>query len=373
MGHRFPMHLWRFALGFALAMLGACASDSTGFLVVVESSYYEPLAASLDAYAKSLEAEGFEVYVEPWESDSVADLKELLFEHVDRHGVEGALLVGELPAATYEGIFHTYYEQFPTDLYLQDRDAIWTDRDGDGMFDEHSELFADIYTSRLVGTESQLRDYFARVEHYRHIGPLVDVSAFIFLDDDWANKDASDLFHLDEIYDSVEVIQDPAESTLDRYVRKLTTGGGAEFVYHWIHGNWDWIEFWDLPVEAPTKPKLEAKFVSVLDFKVSFLNMASCKSANFTKDSVASAFVVGTHYGLAVIGSTGIGAATNPRIFHDALADGKTWGQAYRVWYNQEGKNNDAWNLGIVLIGDPLLTVGGNLTAHSNADPVGGD
>jgi len=76
-----------------------------------------------------------------------------------------------------------------------------------------------------------------------------------------------------------------------------------------------------------------------------------------------------------VIGSTKYGAATNARLFHDGLAEGMTWGQAYKAWYNQEGKNNHAWNLGIVLMGDPLLTVRGDLTPLSNAAPksLGGD
>ena len=220
-----------------LGSLIACASDSKGFLVVVEGSLYEPLQASLDLYASSLEAEGFDVYVERWEGgDSVEALKDLLFEQVDRHRIEGALLVGELPAAEYQGIFHTYYDEFPTDLYLQDRDAIWWDRNGDGKLDDHSELSADIYTSRLIGTEAQLRDYFARVEYYRHVGPLVDVSAFIFLDDDWAGKDASDFFRIDELYDSVEVMQDPASSTLGNYLERLG-GHGVEFLYQWVHGD----------------------------------------------------------------------------------------------------------------------------------------
>lgn len=357
---------------FAAALMVGCGADDRGFLVVVEGSLYEPLETSLEVYSDSVEAEGFEVYVESWNPGTVDELKALLFDHVDRHHIEGALLIGDLPAAKYEGIFDTYFEEFPTDLYLQDRDAIWEDRNGNTTFDHHSEIKADIYTSRLVGTTNQLLDYFARVEYYRHVGSLVDVSAFIFIDDDWQWLDTSDLFRLGETYSTVEVVQARADSTLGRYLEKLIEADGAEFVYQWIHAAPGWVGFEDVDEQGQwVQTKVKAEAIADWNLKVSFVSMANCYSALFTdpKASLAQAFTVGTEYGLAVIGSTKRGAPTQVRLFHQKLAEGLSWGQAYKLWFNEEGRQNYEWNLGIVLMGDPLLTVRGDLGALDRTAP----
>ena len=253
-------------------------------------------------------------------------------------------------------------EEFPTDLFLQDRDALWIDTNDDGRYDYHSDLHADIYTSRLVGTPAELQDYFARLEQYRRSGSLADVSAFIFIDDDWSHKDTSDFFGLGELYGDVEVIIDESESTRSNYVARLS-GRGAEFVYQWIHGAPGWLAFDNLVASGETiQSKLFAEDIVGWNLEASFVNMANCYSARFTeaKPSLGQAYTVGTDYGLAVIGSTKVGAQTDPRIFHRGLAHGMRWGQAYKSWFNAKGNENYLWHLGIVLVGDPLLRVYGD-------------
>ncbi len=355
-----------------LPMIG-CGDSSEepverSFLIVVESSLREPLRESLEQYAETMQLAYFDVYVEPWVSGTVDDLKSLLFDYVDRYGIEGALLIGEgLPAAWYEQEgFEGKMEEFPTDLYLQDRDAIWVDQNNNEVDDYHTDLQVDIYTSRLMGTAAQLQDYFARVEHYRRIGPLTEVSAFIFLDDDWCGKDTSDECGLGELYSRVDIIQDVADSTRANYFEKLS-GEGAEFVYQWIHAAPGWLQFDELNDDGELiRRKIFAEKLPASLFKVSFLNMANCYAARFTdaEKSLAWAFTVGSEYGLASIGSTKEGAPTHPRLFHAALAEGRRWGEAYKMWFNATGSENDLndlWDLGVVLMGDPLLRVTGDL------------
>lgn len=350
------------------------------FLVVVESSLHEPLRPSFEQYAETMALAGYEVHVEAWapesvdERDKLLELHTLLFSYVDSHGVEGALLVGDLPAAMFR-FPNGNREIFPTDLYLQDRDARFIDTNNDGYFDRcldpHHELEVDIYTSRLIGTEAQLLAYFARAERYRREGPLVDRSAYIFIDDDWSGMDTSDAFHLDQLYREVEIVQARADSSLENYTEKLT-GGGAEFVYQWVHGAppgtySGWLAFDHMGAQD----KLFADAIIESNFQASFVNMANCYGARFTdvQLSVAEAYTVGTDYGLAVIGSTKVGAVADPRPFHESLANGKRWGEAYQEWFNNEGMKNESWHLGIVLMGDPLLRIPGDLSpAGTSAD-----
>jgi len=44
------------------------------------------------------------------------------------------------------------------------------------------------------------------------------------------------------------------------------------------------------------------------------------------------------------------------------------WGEAYQAWYNEEGKHNDFWYLGVVIMGDPLLMVTGDLFPSGGTD-----
>lgn len=358
------------ALGATLP--GCNDSGEQSLLVVVDPSIYETLEASLEQYAKTMRLADFDVYVEVWGPGTAWELRDFIFEQVDSRGIEGALLIGEgLPAAWYRQLgLYDGMEEFPMDLFLQDRDALWIDTNDDGLYDYHSELHADIYTSRLVGTATQLQDYFARLERYRREGPIANTSAFIFLDDDWSHKDTSDHFGLGELYSSVEVIQDKRESTLSSYLERLS-GRGAEFVYQWIHGAPGWLAFEHVDETGElVQTKLFAEAVANYNLEASFVNMSNCYSARFTdpKPSLAQAYTVGTEYGLAVVGSTKVGAQTDPRIFHRGLARGMRWGRAYKKWFNEQGNENDLWHLGIVLVGDPLLRVHGDLAPTGMTD-----
>ncbi|MGB5546256.1 MAG: hypothetical protein WBM74_06765 [Polyangiales bacterium] len=359
------------AIVSALALRG-CGSDGSGgdgnglqerdFLVVVESSLAEALQPSLARYAENMQIANIEVYVELFEPGTVEELRQLLFQYIDVQGIEGALLIGDLPAAWYEQTAFGYYEQFPIDLYLQDRHAIWIDEDEDGRFDGHSNLHLDIYTARLHGTTEELVNYFARAYSYRWDGPLVDVSAFIFIDDDWSSARTEKAFHLEELYSNVDLRKEPFETTAEAYLEKMT-GDGAEFVYQWMHASPRLVQFEHHPEGGSvTQTRVMRSQVRELNFKGSFYNLFNCSAARFTEEgNLARDYTVGTDYGLAAIGSTKTGAVARPHIFHGNLVIGRRWGEAYQIWYNEEGWKNDEWHLGIVIIGDPLLRLTGDL------------
>jgi hypothetical protein len=327
---------------------GQRAADPS-LVVVVESSLYDSLEESIEQYAEAMRLDQFEIYVEPWGPGTVIELKQFLFDYADTYQIEGALLVGDLPAARYEQLGWGRQEVFPTDIFLQDRDAQWVDQNDNEIYDFHTEdLRADIYTARLNGSVTQLRRYFERVHRYRHVGPLVEPSALIFIDDDWARTNTDDGLGLNDLYDDIEVIKDEAESTLDNYLARLT-GDGAEFVYQKIHGGQEILTFHHFDEEGEDLSEtITASRIASENLKVSFVNMTDCFSADFTfEGSVAESYAVGTDYGLAVIGLTKEGL----------LSLGMSWGQAYRAWFNEVGTRYEGDSLGVVILGDPLLTL----------------
>lgn len=358
----------------AMALCGGCrmnADPEPGhreLLVVVESGIYEPLQASIDQYAETVQLEGVNVHVQPWEPGTVDELKALLFEYDDLFDIDGALLVGTLPSAWYEQVAFNFDEEFPMDLYLQDRDAVWLDQDGDGVLDNHSDLDLDFYTSRLDGTPAELEEYFARLEYYRVAGHLVDVLAFVFIDDGWIHETSADAFGLNSLYRTVEISRDPVETTAEAYVAKLT-GGGAEFVYQWMHSGSEFVQF-DQLNEFGEMIKRRITMDELAEYNVagSFYNLFNCSAARFDNPNLAQVYTVGTDHGLAILGSTKVGSAQGSRVFHAGLAAGHSWGEAYRLWYNTKGKQNDEWNLGMVIMGDPLLRISSDMLPPGYAE-----
>jgi hypothetical protein len=345
-----------------------CPADCTlDLAVIVQDSLSGGLMPSLDQYSADLRVKGKKVHVVSWVPGTAAALRALIAAEVNDYGVKGAFLIGNLPAAWYaKRTFDTYDEEFPVDVYLMDLDATWTDTNADGKYESHSALNADIFTSRANGTLAELQAYFARLHTYRTTGSLVNQSAWVFLDDDWSGYSSSLPFGLNAIYTTTDSIYDKAETTAAAYMAKLT-GTGAEYVYQWIHSTpgtlyvrgtgGDTISVYDLRAANP---------------KGSFYNLFDCEAARFTQLNLGMTYVLGIQngYGLASIGSTKLGGIYYAQPFHARLAAGETWGEAYRFWYNDTGKSDDDWFLGIVILGDPMLTIQGDVRGIIAAMPA---
>jgi hypothetical protein len=334
----------------------SCTSDC-GFdvVVVVETELYEPLKPHLSAYLEGLLTEGFKGYVLTFDPAPVSELKALLVEQYRRHDIGGAFLVGNLPAAWYEQRAFDSLEDFPMDLYLQDLDPVFSDTNDNGVFDTHTPLGLEIYTSRVMGEVSQLQTYFDRVNRFRREGHLVEPSAFVFIDDSWAREGATSEYGLDDLYVGVDVISDPLESTLGNYVQRLT-GDGAEFVFQMIHSRATYLEF-----AGVGGGRISSSQVRVHNFQTSFVHLWNCWAARFTTNSnLGMIYTVENDRGLGAIGSTKKGAVQRPGILHSRLAASEPVGEAFRYWYNTHGHVSDAWGLGIVVLGDPMLIVWGD-------------
>ena len=331
-------------------------------VVVVETELYEPLKLHLAVYLDGLLTEGFKGYVVTFDPAPVSELKALLVEQYARHNIGGAFLVGDLPAAWYRQVAFRppIFEEFPMDLYLQDLDPVFSDTDDDGRFDTHTPLGLEIYTSRVMGEVSQLQTYFDRVNRFRREGHLVEPSAFVFVDDSWARQGYAAVYELDRIYDfdrTEDIIFDPSESTLDNYVQHLT-GDGSEFVFQMIHSTATRLVFSGVGAGV-----LSSSQIRFYNFQASFVHLWNCSAARFTTNlNLGMIYTVENDRGLAVIGSTKEGAVQRPGILHSRLALSEPVGEAYRYWFNTYGFSNDKWHLGIVVLGDPMLIVYGDVT-----------
>jgi hypothetical protein len=219
----------------------------TGYdvLVIVNSTIYEGVRASLERYRKDLEDFGFEdVIILNWSGGTPEDLRAVLQQFHSNSTLAGALLVGDLPAVEYEMFTVWDYERFPMDLYYMDLDGDWGDSDGDGVLDLHfgKKIAPDIWVGRIktsgLGEDevSLVNKYFEKNHRYRNGSLTAPNRALLYIDDDWENFAGMDSESLELLYDNLTVVSDKATTTASDYTDRLREG------YQWVHvrshGTW---------------------------------------------------------------------------------------------------------------------------------------
>jgi len=318
-------------------------------LIVVDENVYPEISERITTYQSDISSDGIASSLIIWNrSDDAADLKSLI--QSSSGNADTAFFIGEIPAAFYEQTAFGMDEVFPTDLYFMDPDSVWTDSDGDGRFDSHSSLTVDFVVSRITGSSEELNFYFDKLHGYRTgTTPSYD-GAFIFKDDDWHHSYRGNDFGLGTIYGSVSFYQDPEDTTRAAYQSKMT-GTGAEYTYQWIHA-YPPVLFVDVDDGYEI---IRSTDISSNNFKGNFYNLFDCQAVRFTVKNLAESYLNHTDSGIAVIGSTKTGGMYYPIEFHKALAVGGSWGSAYKTWYNLNGKFDDSWFLGMIIMGDPAI------------------
>ncbi|HPV03704.1 MAG TPA: hypothetical protein PLC24_03980 [Myxococcota bacterium] len=295
--------------------------------------------------------------------------------------LRGVFLVGDLPSAWYEqdsdyggdiGIMH---EEFPTELFFQDLDNQWRDDDGNGIFDGHSDFALEIFSARLVGGVERMKSYFARLHEYRQNGSFFNPRNFFsFIDDDWNGANSYGVpdgsttnqeWGLESVYGDNYIRREWSDNTDKTDYLEVMSGGGAEFVYQWIHSDPQQIYFDDNFSPNPDNI-LSLQELVAADVSGSFFNLFDCSISRYTEPmgNIATEYVY-SRYGLATVGSTKTGGIFNPDVLHGAMLAGHGTGQALRMWFDDTWANRDAyglpdptfddWWLGMMIQGDPLV------------------
>jgi hypothetical protein len=352
-------------LAMALALFSGCSmllleddvvnltiAGTETLLVVVEESVYGSIEPSILQYREDLSNEGFETLLYEWGGGTAEDLKRMIGQYSDSDDIGGAFLIGDIPSAWYELQGLTGYEEFPCDIFLMDLDAAWQDGDGDGIYDQHSPLDAELFVSRVNGTSLELQRYFDKLHAFRKGMLASNGRAFIFKDNDWADFNTGSTFGLQYLYSSITISESISETSKPHYIDQLSSGG-AEFVYQWIHAYPPLLCF----DHEQRFHYLDTTDIFNHNLDGFFYNLFNCSASRFTENNVAMTYLMNTDYGLATTGSTKPGGNYYPKAFHYFLSENHTWGDAFRGWYNNYGAGDDPWFLGMVILGDPMLKV----------------
>ncbi len=336
--------------------------------VLVEPGLLTTIQPSLEVYVADLSAEGYTVAVQEFTGDA-AELRAHLQDRYTSAGIEGALLVGDLPTLTFrnDSDFNGQTVSFLHDMYFMDLDGeyvLHSDSTPDEHFDGTGDVGPEIYVSRLTTSpitamtgrseEQLIIDYLDRVHDYR-TGTLTYADrSVLWADDDWTWSESK----LGDLYDEHLVISSDELTTRQSYLDTLTLN--YESILELIHSSVTYHQ-----VYGTGGGKVTSTDVYNANPRIGFYNLWNCSSGKFTQTgNLISTYVYAGDFGLNAVGSTKTGSMLYPSRFYDDQAAGLSVGQAFantmdryaaetttdgtsRSWVN--------WYYGMTMQGDPTL------------------
>jgi hypothetical protein len=341
--------------------------DAPRVVAIVQESLYADLEDDLATWTQDLARDGYEVVIETSSGGTAEELRAHL-QALYAEGLEGALLVGDLPVAWFEvaNDYGTYgYAVFPCDLRYMDLDGSWIDIDGNDIVDRHidgdGDVAPEIWVGRMVVTASMgdpvdvLEAYFHRNHAFRLGESLPTGDGLVYVDDDWVPWSGEFAAEVGLGFTDITMEDDLAVTRSADYLPRLTetydtiavfVHSSPEAHYFVFGGVYDLL-YWDgIPGESDAL----------------FYDLFACSNANFT-DYVymAGVYALSTDGGLLALGSTKTGSMLERTEYYRALGQGETFGVAFTRWWTSVVPytlDDVWWYYGLVQVGDPTLRTG---------------
>ncbi len=359
----------------------------TQFLIVMEEYMSDSLdSALLVQWIADIEGEGLTcssveiTYADPveirtWLSGLYAD------------GLEGVVFVGDIAApwsCTVESSARSN-ETFPSDYFYMDLDGVWEDNwigypgigtaGQDSIYDGWSgDLYPEIYTGRITTSNIPLGDeydlieaYLTRLHEWRLNGDP-SPNGLCYVDDDWASWGNSYKAAMENLYDDVELVNQPTSATNGTDYRENRLPAGYTWISPFVHSG-PTVHQWS------PGPSTTAGHIWTDNPPSRFYNLFACSNCRFTSNwCMGCVYVFGTDTGLAAIGSTKSGAMLQFPQFYSPLGNGSSFGEAYQAWWNYIiaggfTQSEQYWHLGMVVIGDPTIAPAIHMLGIDDATP----
>ena len=181
-------------------------TDGADFILIFEEGLTDSLDAGLlDQWTADIASQGLSTEVIEVTYSTPEEMKTYLTDKY-KDGLEGAVLVGNLPApwSAYSDSSAKSSQTFPSDYFYMDLDGDWEDNwigypfedipGSDGVYDTfYGTLDPEIYVGRIkvdnltaVGDPIEiLNDYLQRIHEWRLNGDPEPLNALCYVDDDW--------------------------------------------------------------------------------------------------------------------------------------------------------------------------------------------
>ncbi len=353
-------------------------------LLLVNKSLYADRSAKekIDRYISDIgNAHSCTVEFETLEGGSPPDIKKIIKQYHDDGGLDGVVQIGKLPPAWYESDNDPttgMYDHFTCDLYYMDLDGSWTDSDGNGEFDGHSEgagdLGIEIFYGRIdcttmgsFGSEIDLfSGYMDKLHNYYRGEVPLHPAALGYLDYDWRTADN----HLGKIYPN------SGDNELIRWIRDNPPVNKNDYLGKRLQTDYSALQMWchaghtahahhtggatTMQEVYEANPKPVAYFhdgCHVSDFAAGRGRGFLGGTYVFNKSPTALLCLSGSRSGQWL----GLMA----RVMFEELAKNTCVGQAFKIWFGpyqnkdekRDKQNFIGWNYGYNIFGDPLITL----------------
>jgi len=346
--------------------------DETDFLVIFENGLVSAVGSYLiEQWATDISFNGLCVEVVEVTCSTPEALRDYLAV-CHEQGLEGAVLVGDLPVAwsMIDNEFIDSSEEFPSDYFFMDLNGNWQDLwfgypsqgipGQDGRYDTWSgELHPEIYIGRILtsnlGDEvSLITSYLNQNHSWRDEGDTEPLQALCYVDDDWALYGPDFQQDMQLLYPNTDLINDN-EVTSDSDYENIRLPACYSWISSFVH-SCPYYHLW-YPGMYPT---YNYEVVEIQP-PAHFYNLFACSNCRFTTSYyMGGAYVFLNANGLAAVGSTKSGAMLRFSYFYEPMGNDGSIGEGFRDWWYQITSNGfvgyeRSWHLGMTLLGDPTL------------------
>lgn len=358
-----------------LEVVTVAGTDGAQFLLVFEEGLTDSLTPGLlDQWTSDIQSGGLTTEVVEVNYSTPEDLKAFLQDKYSQ-GMEGAVLVGDLPVAwcaLEDAKDYQSGETFPADYFYMDLDGTWEDNwigypflgnpGSDGLYDTFSgSLDPEIYVGRIkVDNLTALGDpvdilcaYLERNHQWRLNGDPEPLYALCYVDDDWVPWAPGYQASMQYLYPLTELVSEQSATNGTDYIENRVPGDYV-WISPFVHSN-PGGHYWE-----PGPTTYWNQIVPALP-EARFYNLFACSNCRFTTvHCMGSVYSLCTGSGLAAVGSTKSGAMLQFTPFYNPLGGGSSLGEAYRDWWDYIAAggltpSEKSWHLGMVLLGDPSL------------------
>ncbi len=341
-------------------------------LIVTEQSLNASIATSLSTYKSDLINEGYSPILITFSGNDFVSLRNTIKQYYTSDAIEGVVLIGNLPSPLY-----SHDEIFPIDHYYADLNGTFGGNGTSGFTSHTGNVSPEIYVGRIKAdnlsmtgkSAAQLiNDYFSRNHKFRTGQITANEKALVFVDDEWYVDGWNHQRCLQYLCGQVDLINTPAITEGNLYNQKLKDN------YTFIHFNAH-----SSPTAHFLTPQISNSTIVSTNPNALFYNLIACQNADFTTaNNMAGLYLLGNDYGLGVIGTAKSGSMQHYTEFYKGLGENLSLGKAMKKWWlanvDVAGGNDyfeRYWYYGLVLLGDPTLTIKPNfsMTAMDIIEP----
>lgn len=343
--------------------------------IIVNSTIYNAVSASLATYSNDLALAGFSSITVSFTGNAEFLRNTLIALYQEPESLAGAVFVGTLPHVIFEMNQNwgngDEYEDFPCDMYFMDMDGTWSDtlnaspvQAGNGKLDTWAgNTGIEIWVSRMqtanltsLGSETALLNQYLARNHSQRWDVLNNLhTGLVYNDDDWKSMGPNDTAGLEHTVGAghVTAVTDPEATTVADYKASRMTGSyhidvvrshGSPYGHGFYKNSRQTFEY--LP---------QADYLAY-DPVAAFYSLFICSGCDYSISNNLGGTIVFNPAGgtLLVWGSTKTGGMYNEGTFYDRIAGGDSIGLAFKYWFNSVRSSSIApqWWYGMVLIGD---------------------